>query len=53
MNPVTIIQDAFLGPLGVGGIDEKLGLIAGLGLGVGVSIFALSKGWSLLRRFVN
>lgn len=27
--------------------------VAGIGLGVGVAIFALRKGWSLLRGFVS
>jgi len=50
MNPVTIITTAVSG---VGGLGDQLGTVAAIGLGVGVSIFALTKGWHLLRRFVN
>jgi len=50
MNPVTILTDAVTGATGLG---FQLGEVAAIGLGVGVSIFALTKGWHLLRRFVN
>jgi len=50
MNPVTIITDAVTG---IGGLSDQLGSVAGIGLAVGVSLFALTKGWHLLRRFVN
>ena len=50
MNPVTIITAAVTG---ASGLSSQLGDVAAIGLGVGVSIFALTKGWHLLRRFVN
>jgi len=50
MNPVTIITDAVTG---IGGLGDQLGSVAAIGLGVGVGLFALTKGWHLLRRFVN
>jgi hypothetical protein len=34
-------------------LGTQLGGVAAIGLGVGVSIFALRKGWSLLRGFVG
>lgn len=37
----------------VTGLSDDLLKIAGVGLGVGVSIYALRKGWSLLRGFVG
>lgn len=47
MNPVTIITEA------TADLSTQLTGVATVGLGVGVAIFALSKGWSLLRRFVG
>ncbi len=47
MDPVDLLTTA---TTALGG---QLGGVAAIGLGVGVSIFALTKGWSLLRRFVN
>jgi hypothetical protein len=47
MNPVTILTAA------TDTLGTQLGGVAAIGLGVGVSIFALTRGWSLLRRFVN
>jgi hypothetical protein len=35
------------------GLQDELLNVGGIGLGVGVAIFALSKGWHLLRRFVG
>jgi hypothetical protein len=53
MNPVTILTTAVSGVAGVGGLADNLGQVAAVGLTVGVGIFALTKGWHLLRRFVN
>ena len=53
MNPVTILTAAVSGIAGVGGLSDQLGSVAAIGLGVGVSLFALTKGWHLLRRFVS
>jgi hypothetical protein len=47
MNATSILTDA------VSSLGTQLGGVAAIGLGVGVSIFALTKGWHLLRRFVN
>ena len=47
MDPVALITTAATG------LGTQLGSVAAIGLGVGVSIFALTKGWHLLRRFVN
>lgn len=47
MNPTSILTTA------VSTLSGDLGGVAAIGLGVGVSIFALTKGWHLLRRFVN
>lgn len=53
MNPVTILTTAVNGVAGVGGLANNLGDVAAVGLGVGVLLFALTKGWHLLKRFVN
>jgi hypothetical protein len=53
MNPVTILTTAVNGVAGVGGLASNLGEVAAIGLGVGVTVFALTKGWHLLKRFVN
>jgi hypothetical protein len=47
MDPVAIITTATAGLL------TNLGGVATIGLGVGVAIFALKKGWSLLKRFTS
>ncbi len=52
MNPVTILTNA-VDPLVGSGLADNLGGVAAVGLGIGVLLFALTKGWSLLRRFVN
>ena len=46
-TPLSIITDSS------GDLKDQLLSVGGIGLGVGVSIFALTKGWSLLRRFVG
>jgi hypothetical protein len=47
MDPVALITSATTD------FSADLGGVAGIGLGVGAGIFALTKGWSLLKRFVN
>lgn len=47
MDPVAIITTATTS------LGTNLSGVATVGLGVGVGIFALTKGWSLLRRFVG
>jgi len=47
MDPVALLTTATTA------LGTQLGGVAAIGLGVGVSIFALTKGWHLLRRFVN
>lgn len=47
LDPVAIIDGATTN------LSNNLGGVATTGLTVGVGIFALSKGWSLLRRFVG
>jgi hypothetical protein len=46
-DPVATVTDA------ASDLGTQLGGVAAIGLGVGVSIFALRKGWSLLRGFVG
>jgi hypothetical protein len=46
-DPVQVITTATTA------LGTQLTGVAGIGLGVGVGIFALTKGWSLLRRFVS
>jgi hypothetical protein len=54
VNPVTILTAAVAGNGStIAGLGANLGDVAAIGLGVGVSIFALTKGWHLLKRFVN
>lgn len=45
MDPVAIITDA------LADFGPDMGLIAVAGLGVGASLYALKKGWSLFRSF--
>jgi hypothetical protein len=47
MDPVAIITTATTA------LGTDLSGVAAVGLGVGVGIFALTKGWHLLKRFVN
>lgn len=47
MDPVAILTTATTG------LGTQLSGVAAIGLGVGVSIYALRKGWSLLRSFVG
>lgn len=47
MDPVAVITSA---TTALGG---QLTGVAAVGLGIGVSIFALTKGWGLLKRFTN
>lgn len=35
------------------GLKDDLGGVAAIGLGVGAVVFATTKGWSLLKRFVG
>jgi hypothetical protein len=44
---VSVITDA------VDGLKDDLLAIAGVGLGIGAAIFALRKGWKLVKGFVN
>lgn len=46
-DPSTAITSA------TSGLQAELMDVAGIGLGVGVAIFALRKGWSLLRGFTS
>ena len=46
-DPVVTITSA------VSTLGADLGGVAAIGLGIGVTIFALTKGWHLLKRFVN
>jgi hypothetical protein len=34
-------------------LDTELLTVAGIGLAIGVSIFGLKKGWSLVKRFTS
>lgn len=47
MDPVSIITTA------IAGVSDDLGLIAAAGLGVGVGLFALRKGWKTFRGFTS
>jgi len=35
------------------GLQANLLTVAGLGLAIGVAVFGLKKGWSLVKRFTN
>lgn len=37
----------------VSGLSDDLLAVAGIGLGIGVVIFALRKGWGLLKSFTS
>jgi len=37
----------------IAGLSDDLLTVAGLGLAIGVAIFGLKKGWSLVKRFTN
>jgi hypothetical protein len=47
MDPVAIITTATTD------LASDLGGVAVIGLGVGVGLFVLRKGWQLLRRFTS
>jgi hypothetical protein len=47
MDPVAIITTATTT------LGSNLSGVAAIGLGVGVGLFALKKGWSLLKRFTS
>lgn len=44
-TPVSTVTD------GVAGLDDNLLAIAGVGIGIGAVVLAVSKGWKLVRRF--
>ncbi len=46
-TPVSVITDA------ASGLQGDLMTVAGVGLGVGAAIFALRKGWRLLKGFTS
>lgn len=46
-SPTSVITDA------VGDMEGELLTVAGVGLGVGVVIFVLRKGWRLLKGFTS
>lgn len=37
----------------VSGLGDDLVVIAGVGLGIGATIFAIRKGWNVVRGFVK
>lgn len=47
MDPVSVITTA------VGDLGADLGSVAAVGLGVGVTIFVLRRGWGLLKNFAK
>lgn len=47
MDPSALVTTATTG------LEADLGSVAGIGLGVGAVVFATTKGWSLLKRFVG
>lgn len=47
IDPVSIITTATTT------LGDSLSGVATVGLGVGVGIFALTKGWGLLKRFTS
>jgi len=49
--PITDPSDVVTGA--ADDLKPELMEVAGVGLGVGVAIFALRKGWSLLRGFTS
>jgi len=46
-TPVSVVTDA------VSGLESDLVTVAGVGLGIGAVIFAIRKGWNLVRSFVR
>lgn len=46
-TPVSVVTDA------VDGLQGDMLAIAGVGLGIGAVIFAVRKGWKLVRSFVG
>lgn len=46
-SPVTTVTDA------VSGMQGDLLTVAGVGIGIGAAIFAVRKGWNLVRGFIR
>lgn len=46
-TPVSVVTDA------VGGLETDLLSVAAVGLGIGAVIFAIRKGWRLVKSFVG
>lgn len=47
MDPITVITSA------TSGLGDDLGAVAAIGLGVGVTMFVLRRGWNLVRSFAK
>lgn len=46
-SPVSTVTDA------VSGMQGDLLTVAGVGIGVGAAIFAVRKGWTIVRGFIK
>lgn len=46
-DPVSTVQTA------VSGMGDQLLEVAGVGLGIGVLLFVVKKGWALVRSFAH
>lgn len=46
-SPVSVVTGA------VDGLQDDLLTIAGVGLGIGAAIFALRKGWRVVKGFIG
>lgn len=46
-TPVSVVTGA------VTGLEADLLTLGGIGLGIGAAIFALKKGWGMVRSFVR
>ena len=46
-TPVSVVTGA------VSGLDDDLLAVGAIGLGIGATLFALRKGWSVARGFIK